>query len=120
MSQRAWVLFVAICLLWGLPYLLIKVAIAEVEPAAIVFARVVVSAAVLLPLGVAQGVLPSVAKRWRVVLALPVVEIAVPFLLIAYGEQHITSSLAGLLIAADPLFIVLLAIKRVSNVPPVA
>ena len=111
MSQRAWVLFVAISLLWGLPYLLIKVAIAEVEPAIIVFARVVVSAAVLLPLALAQGALQRVGRRWRTVLALSVLEIALPFLLIAYGEQHITSSLAGLLIAADPLFIVLLALQ---------
>ena len=111
MSQRAWVLFVAISLLWGLPYLLIKVAIAEIEPAIIVFARVVVSAAVLLPLALAQGALRQVARRWRTVLALSVLEIALPFLLIAYGEQHITSSLAGLLIAADPLFIVLLALR---------
>src|ERR687886_1307326 len=111
MSQRAWVLFVAISLLWGLPYLLIKVAIAEIEPAIIVFARVVVSAAVLLPLALAQGALRQVARRWRTVLALSVLEIALPFLLIAYGEQHITSSLAGLLIAADPLFIVLLALQ---------
>jgi drug/metabolite transporter (DMT)-like permease len=111
MSQRAWVLFVAISLLWGLPYLLIKVAIAEVEPAIIVFARVVVSAGVLLPLALAQGALGQVARRWRTVLALSVLEIALPFLLIAYGEQHITSSLAALLIAADPLFIVLLALR---------
>ena len=111
MSQRAWVLFVAISLLWGLPYLLIKVAIAEIEPAIIVFARVVVSAAVLLPLALAQGALQRVGRRWRTVLALSVLEIALPFLLIAYGEQHITSSLAGLLIAADPLFIVLLALQ---------
>lgn len=111
MSQRAWVLFVAISVLWGLPYLLIKVAIAEIEPAIIVFARVVVSAGVLLPLALAQGALRPVARRWRTVLALSVLEIALPFLLIAYGEQHITSSLAGLLIAADPLFIVLLALQ---------
>ena len=111
MSQRAWVLFVAISLLWGLPYLLIKVAIAELDPAVIVFARVGVSAAVLLPVAVAQGALRKVTRRWGAVVALSVVEIALPFLLIAYGEQHITSSLAGLLIAAAPLFIVLLALQ---------
>ena len=70
MSQRAWVLFVAISLLWGLPYLLIKVAIAELDPAVIVFARVVVSAAVLLPLAVAQGALRKVTRRWGAILAL--------------------------------------------------
>lgn len=104
-------LFAALSVLWGLPYLLIKVAIAEVDPAVIVCARVIIAAAVLLPLAVAQGALGRIRKRWREVLALSVLEVVLPFMLIAYGEQHITSSLAGLLIAADPLFVVLLATR---------
>jgi drug/metabolite transporter (DMT)-like permease len=110
-SRRAWFLFIAISALWGLPYLLIKVAISEVDPSVIVFARVSMSAVVLLPLALANGALQQVRRRWRAVLALSFLEVVLPFLLIAYGEQHITSSLAGLLIAADPLFIVLLALR---------
>jgi drug/metabolite transporter (DMT)-like permease len=111
MTRRAWVLFVVISLLWGLPYLLIKVAVADVEPTVVVFVRVAVSALVLLPLALVRGALRPLAGHWRVILALSVLEVAAPFLLIAFGEQHITSSLAGLLIAADPLFIVLLALR---------
>src|SRR5579884_4405573 len=70
-----------------------------------------VAAGVLLPLALVQGALRPVGRRWRAVLALSVLEVALPLLLIAQGEQHITSSLAGLLIAADPLFIVLLALR---------
>jgi drug/metabolite transporter (DMT)-like permease len=109
MSGRAWALFVAISALWGLPYLFIKVAVAELDPAVIVFARVGMSVVVLLPLALARGALKPLADRWPLLLALAGIEIIAPFLLIASGEQHISSSLAGLLIAADPLFIVLLA-----------
>ncbi|MDQ6673670.1 MAG: DMT family transporter [Chloroflexota bacterium] len=111
MTRRAWALFGTISLLWGLPYLLIKVAIAELDPSVIVFARVVMSAIVLLPVALVRGALPLMLVRWRAVLALAVLEIVAPFLLIAYGETHITSALAGLLIAADPLFIALLALR---------
>ena len=111
MTRRGWGLFALISVLWGVPYLLIKVATAEVEPSIIAFARIVIAAAVLLPLAIGTGALRQAYKYWRVLLALSFLEVAVPFLLISYGEQHITSSLAGLLIAADPLFIVLLATR---------
>src|SRR6266545_2226557 len=111
MTRRAWMLFVSVSLLWGLPYLLIKVAIVELDPAVIVFARVAISAVLLLPLAAARGALRPALQRWRAVLLLAALEIVAPFLLIAHGETHITSSLAGLLIAADPLFIALLALR---------
>jgi drug/metabolite transporter (DMT)-like permease len=111
MTRRAWALFSVLSLLWGLPYLLIKVAIAELDPSVIVVARVVMSAVVLLPLALVRGEMPLMLVRWRAVLALATLEIVAPFLLIAYGETHITSALAGLLIAADPLFIALLALR---------
>ena len=110
-SRRGWVLFVSISALWGVPYLLIKVAVGEVGPEIVVFSRVVLAALALLPLAFGQGALRAIRHRWPEVLALSFVEVAVPFLLIAYGEQHISSGLAGLLIAADPLFIVLLALR---------
>src|ERR1700716_4280304 len=111
MNRRAWALFAAVSILWGLPYLLIKVAIAELEPGAIVFARLALAVLVLLPLAAARGALNNVRRRWRSLLTVAIVGIVAPFLLIAYGEQHITSSLAALLIAADPLFIVLFALR---------
>src|SRR5438045_3409876 len=97
--------------LWGLPYLFIKVAVAELDPLLLVSARLLISAAILLPIAIATGTLERTWRHWRLLLAVAAIGIAAPFLLIAYGEQHISSSLAALLIAADPLFIVLLALK---------
>jgi drug/metabolite transporter (DMT)-like permease len=97
-------------LLWGMPYLLIKVAVAEVDPSFLVFARLAIAALVLLPFAAARGSLRAARNHWRTLLIIAAAGIVVPFLLIAYGEQHITSSLAALLIAADPLFIALLAL----------
>lgn len=110
MSRTAWVLFAAMSLLWGLPYLLIKVAVAELDPTFLVFVRLVIAALVLLPVAAARGALRAARRHWRSLLAIAGAGIVVPFLFIAYGEQHITSSLAALLIAADPLFIALLAL----------
>jgi drug/metabolite transporter (DMT)-like permease len=110
-TRRAWLLFVAISLLWGLPYFFIKVAIQELDPAVIVFVRVSLAALVLLPLALARGAFAYLRGRWRLIVALAVLEIVLPFLLIAWGEVHITSSLTGLLIAADPLFVALLALR---------
>src|SRR5437660_10798485 len=105
MTGQAWGLFVAMSILWGLPYLLIKVAVAELDPTFLVFARLAISAVVLLPLAAASGALRGARRRWKTLLSIAAGGIVVPFLLIAYGEQYIASSLAALLIAADPLFI---------------
>lgn len=111
MTRRAWALFAAMSALWGLPYLLIKVAVAEIDPTLVVFIRLALAAIVLVPIALATGALKRVRHRWRLLLVVSAIGIVAPFLLIAYGEQHITSSLAALLIAADPLFIVLLALR---------
>jgi drug/metabolite transporter (DMT)-like permease len=111
MSRHAWILFAAMSLLWGVPYLLIKVAVAELEPTAIVFVRLLLAVLVLVPLAFLRGALDDVRRRWRPLVTIAVVGIVAPFLLIAYGELHITSSLAALLVSADPLFIVLLALR---------
>jgi drug/metabolite transporter (DMT)-like permease len=109
-TSRAWAFFIAMCALWGLPYLLIKVAVAELDPAFLVFVRLGLAAVVLLPIAAATGSLKRLRRRWRRLVAVAVIGIAIPFSLIAYGEQHITSSLAALLIAADPLMVVVLAL----------
>lgn len=110
MSTRAWLLFGAVCLLWGMPYLFIKIAVAEVSPPVLVLARVAIGAAVLLPIAARSGMLRGLAARWRDVLVLALLEIVVPFLLITAGEQSISSSLTSLLIASEPLFIAVLAL----------
>lgn len=110
MTRKGWLLFTAMSVIWGIPYLFIKIAVRELDPSVVVFARVGIAAAVLLPVAVHRRVLRQLRKRWLVVAALACVQIVGPFLLISYGEQHIASSLTSLLIAADPLLVVLFAL----------
>jgi drug/metabolite transporter (DMT)-like permease len=97
---------------WGIPYLFIKVAVdGGMPPAFIAWVRVTLAAAILLALAERAGVLPSLRGKGRWLAVYALVEIVVPFPLIAAGEQHVSSSLAAILIAAVPLFIALLAIR---------
>jgi drug/metabolite transporter (DMT)-like permease len=111
MTRRAWLLFAAVSLLWGVPYLFIKVAVAEVPPVTVVFVRVALAASLLLPLAARRGALRDLARRLPALGLLALSEITVPFVLISMGEQRISSSLTGLLIAALPLFVALLALR---------
>ncbi len=112
MSARAWSTFAAVSVLWGIPYLFIKIAVDEgVSPAFLAWVRVVVAAGVLLALAWRLGLLASLRGRWRWLAVFAVVEIAVPFPLIAAGEQHVASSLAAIIIATAPLFVAVLALR---------
>jgi drug/metabolite transporter (DMT)-like permease len=112
MSRRAWAAFAAMSLIWGVPYLFIKVAVDDgLSPAFVSFARVAIGAVVLLALGWRAGVLGQVRGRWKWVAVFAVVELALPFPLIAAGEQYVSSSLTAILIACVPLFVALLAIR---------
>ena len=109
---RAWAGFAAMSLLWGIPYLFIKIAVdGGMPPAFIAWVRVTLAAAILLALAWRAGLLGSLRGRWRWVLVYAIVEIVIPFPLIAFGEERVTSSLAAIVIAAVPLFIALLAIR---------
>jgi drug/metabolite transporter (DMT)-like permease len=111
-SARAWVAFAAVSTLWGMPYLLIKVAVDDgVPPAFLSWVRVVMGAAVLLALAWHAGALAGLRGRWRPLAVYGVIEVSLPFPLIAAGEQHVSSSLAAILIAAVPLFVALLALR---------
>ena len=97
MTRKGWLLFISMSVIWGIPYLFIKIAVQELDPTVVVFARVGIAAFILLPIAVHRKVLRPLRERWLVVAALACVQIAAPFLLISYGEQHITSSLTSLL-----------------------
>jgi drug/metabolite transporter (DMT)-like permease len=102
-SRRGWWLFGAMCVLWGIPYLLIKVAVDELSPPVLVLARTAIGALVLLPIAAARGYLRPLLPYWRWVLAFTVLEIAGPWLLLSDAERYLTSSLTGLLVAAVPI-----------------
>ena len=104
MSRRGWLLFAAMCLIWGIPYLLIRVAVRDFSPASLVFFRTVLGALVLLPMAVRRGDLPAVFGRWRPLLLYTAIEVTLPWWLLSTAEQHLSSALTGLLLAAVPLF----------------
>ncbi|HET7066690.1 MAG TPA: DMT family transporter [Nocardioides sp.] len=103
MSRRALVLFLALGVAWGIPYLLIKVAVGEVSPAQLVLARTGLAALILLPIAIAKDALRPLVPHWRWLLVFVVVEIAVPWVLLGSAETRLPSSTTGLLIAAVPL-----------------
>jgi drug/metabolite transporter (DMT)-like permease len=102
-SRRALLLFLALGVAWGIPYLLIKVAVDEVSPAQLVLARTGLAALILLPIAIAKGALRPLVPHWRWMLVFVVVEIAVPWVLLGSAETRLPSSTTGLLIAAVPL-----------------
>jgi drug/metabolite transporter (DMT)-like permease len=111
MSRKGWLLFIAISIFWGIPYFFIKVAVSDLDPAIVVFARIGIAAIVLLPVAFQRKALGQFRGRWPLLIALAFVHLAIPFLLISYGEQHISSSLTSLLIASEPLLIALFAFR---------
>jgi drug/metabolite transporter (DMT)-like permease len=102
-TRRGLVLFGLMSVIWGIPYLFIRVAVAEITPATLVLARTTIAAAILLPIALARVDLRPVLARWRWVVAFAAVEIAIPWVALGSAEQHLSSSLTGLLIAGVPL-----------------
>ena len=109
MSRRGWLLFAAMCVIWGLPYLFIRVAVEHVGPGSLVFLRTALGAAVLLPIALARRQVSVVLRRWRWLVVFAIVEVVTPWLLLSDAERHLTSSLAGLLVAGVPLIGAILA-----------
>jgi drug/metabolite transporter (DMT)-like permease len=108
-TRRAAVLFIALGLAWGIPYLLIKIAVGELSPSVLVLARTALAALILLPIAVARREVVPVLRHWWPVLAYTIVEIVVPWLFLSRAEQHLPSSTTGLLITAVPIVGVLVA-----------
>jgi len=112
MNTRARIAFGIVAILWGIPYLLIKIAVQDgVPPAFVAWIRVVLGALVLVALSWNKGVFAALRDRWKWVGLFALVEVVIPYPLIAGGEQHVDSSVAAILIAAAPLFVALLALR---------
>ena len=125
MSRKGWILFAVMCLVWGIPYLFIKVAVGEVSVPVVVFARTALGALLLLPLALHSvarkegarkggarkdgGQLGTLRRHWRPLVAFAVLEMIVPWGLLSAAERKLPSSLAGLLIAAVPIISVVAA-----------
>ena len=110
MSRRSLVLLLTLSAFWGASYLFIKVALDDgVSPWAIVSIRTALAALVLVPLAMQRGVLGSLRGRFGAIVILAMVQVAVPLTLIGLGEERISSSLTGILVATAPIFTFLLA-----------
>jgi drug/metabolite transporter (DMT)-like permease len=91
------------CLIWGIPYLLIRVAVKDLDPAVLVLGRTAIGALLLVPLAAARGEIRPVLARWKPLLIFAAIEIAIPWVLLSSAERHLSSSFTGLTIAAVPL-----------------
>ncbi len=111
MPRRAWGALLIVAAIWGSSYLFIKVALDDLSVGWVVCGRCALGALVLVPLAARRGQLGALRGRWGAVTALALVQVAVPFLLIARGEEEIASGLAGILVASVPLFTALLALR---------
>jgi drug/metabolite transporter (DMT)-like permease len=112
MTRRAWLAFAAASVIWGVPYLFIKIAVNHGVTAPVVaWGRVTLGALVLLALAWRAGTLRGVLVRWRWLLAFAVAEIAIPFPMLAIGEERVPSSLAAIMVATVPLIGAVLAMR---------
>ena len=112
MTNRGWVLFLAMGLIWGVPYAMIRIAVEDFDPVVVAFGRTFIGALILLPIALYRNALLPAFRRWRPLLLYTVVEITGPWLLIGNAERSLNSSTAGLLIAAVPLIAMVIVSVR--------
>jgi drug/metabolite transporter (DMT)-like permease len=109
-DRRSWILLGVLASVWGASYLFIKIGLEDLSPAMVVFLRTLLAAVVLAPLAFHRGAMRGLRPLlWPIVL-LAAVQVAAPFLLISWGEEEISSSLAGILVASAPILTALLAV----------
>jgi drug/metabolite transporter (DMT)-like permease len=112
MSRRAWAAFAAASVIWGIPYLFIRIAVrGGVTPFVLAWGRITLAAIVLLALAWRAGALKTLRGHFRWLLVYAVAEVTFPFPLIAFGEQRVSSSLAAIVIATVPLIGAVLAFR---------
>jgi len=103
-TARGWALFIGLSVLWGIPYLFIKVAVDELSPAMVVWVRVALGALLLLPIVIARGDIKRLnVTDWSWIVVFAIVEIALPFGALSYAEIRLSSSTTAILIAAVPI-----------------
>jgi drug/metabolite transporter (DMT)-like permease len=108
-SRKALTLFAIMCVVWGIPYLLIKVAVSGMTPASLVFLRTGIGALLLVPVAIARREMRPILPAWKWLIAYTLAELAIPWFLLSSAETRLSSSLSGLLVAAVPLIGALLA-----------
>src|SRR5678815_1433853 len=111
MTRRGWMLFLALGVVWGMPYLLIRIAVGTIDPLVVAGSRTLIGALLLLPVALHRNALAAAFRNWKWLLAFTLIEISVPWVLLGHAETRLNSSTAGLLIAIVPLFAALIVSK---------
>lgn len=111
MTKRGWILFIALGLLWGMPYLLIRIAVDSIDPLVVAVSRTLIGSLLLLPIALHRKALAAGFRKWKWLLAYTLIEINLPWLLLGHAETQLNSSTAGLLIAVVPLFAAVIVTK---------
>ena len=110
MDRRSWTLLVVLGAIWGASFLLIEIGLRDLAPGLLAWTRVALAAIVLMAWAKMSGALAGLSRRLSMIMVLAAVQVAGPFLLIAVGQQEITSSLAGILMTTAPIFGAVLAV----------
>jgi drug/metabolite transporter (DMT)-like permease len=103
MTRRGWVLFIALGIIWGIPYLFIRIAVVDFDPVVVAFGRTAIGALLLLPIAIRSHALTPLLPYWRVLLVYTAVEMIGPWVLLGHAETRLNSSTTGLLIAMVPM-----------------
>lgn len=110
MSRRSWILFTATSVIWGSSFMLIRIAVEHMTPSAVVFGRMTLGAVFLVPFAAHGGGFRGLRRYLPAIIAVTLLDMLLPTLLTAWGEQRINSSAAAILTATDPLFVALIAL----------
>src|SRR5215510_14740088 len=111
MTRRGWILFIVLGVLWGMPYLLIPIAVGTIDPLIVAGSRTFIGALLLHPLALHRNALGPAFRNWQWLRAFTLVEISVPWVMLGHAETRLNSSTAGLLIAIVPLFAAIIVSK---------
>jgi drug/metabolite transporter (DMT)-like permease len=118
MTRKSLLLFVAASVIWGSSFLFIRLAVEHMPPATVVFGRTLLGAMFLAPLAARRHAFRGVRQVMLPIVVVTVLDMAAPTFLTAWGEQHVSSSVAGILTATDPLFTAVLALWLIRSEAP--
>ena len=111
MDRRSWTLLLILSAIWGASYMFIKVGLRDFDPVMVAFLRVAFAAVALMPVALARDAFRGLGDRLPLLVLLAAVQAAGPWVLLALGQEEVSSSLAGILVASTPIFTALLAIR---------
>jgi drug/metabolite transporter (DMT)-like permease len=117
-TRRSWIELIILSALWGAVYPLITIALRDLSPALVVLGRVLLAALLLLPLAVRRDALRPIWRNPRAIIETVLVQSTAPLLLLTYGQQYVSASVAGILVGAQPLFVALLALRSAPDERP--